>query len=134
MKDQRIRDPIHNLIAFSAKSADDQVLWELLQTLPIQRLRRIKQLGFSEFVYPGATHSRFSHVLGAMQMARRMLDVFERNSVYHIQSIGYFCNNNYVGRYFELRSSWKAVAERFNTFMCFLACCPSEIASFFYFC
>jgi len=82
MKDQRIRDPIHNLIAFSAKSADDQALWELLQTSPIQRLRRIKQLGFSEFVYPGATHSRFSHVLGAMHMARRMLDVFERNSVF----------------------------------------------------
>ncbi|MGO9847664.1 MAG: HD domain-containing protein [Methylocella sp.] len=45
-------------------------------------VRRIKQLGFSEFVYPGATHSRFSHVLGAMHMARRMLDVFERNSVF----------------------------------------------------
>jgi HD superfamily phosphohydrolase len=82
MKDQRIRDPIHNLIAFSTKSPDDQVLWELLQSAPVQRLRRIKQLGFSEFVYPGATHSRFSHVLGAMQMARRMLDVFERNEMF----------------------------------------------------
>jgi HD superfamily phosphohydrolase len=82
MKDQRIRDPIHNLIAFSTKVPDDEVLWELLQSAPIQRLRRIKQLGFSEFVYPGATHSRFSHVLGAMQMARRMLDVFERNNIF----------------------------------------------------
>lgn len=77
-RDQRIRDPIHNLIGFSAQRDEDRVLWQLIQTSPIQRLRRIKQLGFSEFVYPGATHSRFSHVLGAMQMARRMLDIFER--------------------------------------------------------
>jgi hypothetical protein len=82
MKDQRIRDPIHNLIAFSSKHPDDPLLWDLVQSAPVQRLRRIKQLGFSEFVYPGATHSRFSHVLGAMQMARRMLDVFERNNVF----------------------------------------------------
>jgi HD superfamily phosphohydrolase len=82
MKDQRIRDPIHNLIAFSSKRPDDPLLWDLVQSAPIQRLRRIKQLGFSEFVYPGATHSRFSHVLGAMQMARRMLDVFERNDIF----------------------------------------------------
>jgi len=82
MKDQRIRDPIHNLVAFSTKVPDDNLLWELLQSAPVQRLRRIKQLGFSEFVYPGATHSRFSHVLGAMHMARRMLDVFERNNIF----------------------------------------------------
>jgi uncharacterized protein len=77
-RDQRIRDPIHNLIGFSSKRREDRILWQLIQTPPVQRLRRIKQLGFSEFVYPGATHSRFSHVLGAMHMARRMLDVFEK--------------------------------------------------------
>jgi len=53
----------------------------LIQTEPVQRLRRVKQLGFSEFVYPGATHTRFSHVLGAMQMSRRMLAAFERTDV-----------------------------------------------------
>jgi len=77
--DQRIRDPIHNLIKFSAGSEDDQVLWELVQSRPIQRLRRIKQLGFSDFVYPGASHSRFSHSLGALEMARRMLSVLTKN-------------------------------------------------------
>jgi HD superfamily phosphohydrolase len=81
-RDQRIRDPVHNLISFSSQTPEDELLWELIQTPPVQRLRRIKQLGFSEFVYPGATHSRFSHVLGAMQMARRMLDVFERVKVF----------------------------------------------------
>ena len=81
MEDQRIRDPIHNLIKFSSNSDDDKILWELIQTPPLQRLRRIKQLGFSEFVYPGATHSRFSHSLGAMQMARRMLGALTKNEV-----------------------------------------------------
>jgi HD superfamily phosphohydrolase len=79
MKDQRIRDPIHDLIKFSGKSPIDSVLWDLVQRPEFQRLRRIRQLGFSEFVYPGATHTRFSHAVGAMQMARRMLDVLRKN-------------------------------------------------------
>lgn len=81
MDDQRIRDPVHNLIKFSSSNKDDEVLWGLLQSRPLQRLRRIKQLGFSDFVYPGASHTRLSHALGVMQMARRMLDVLTRNQV-----------------------------------------------------
>lgn len=77
---RRVRDPIHNLISFSSED-DDQLLAKLVDTQPLQRLRRIRQLGFSEFVYPGATHTRFSHALGAMQMARRMLSAFEKNGV-----------------------------------------------------
>ncbi len=79
MRDQRIRDPIHNLIKFSSNIQDDEILWHLLQTSPLQRLRRIKQLGFSDFVYPGASHTRFSHSVGTMQMARRMLEILRRN-------------------------------------------------------
>ncbi len=79
VRDQRIRDPIHNLIKFSANKAEDQVLWSLIQKPAFQRLRRIKQLGLSEIVYPGAAHTRLSHSLGTMQMARRMLEVLERN-------------------------------------------------------
>src|SRR5258708_578239 len=81
-EEERIRCPVHDLISFKRSRDEDALLWDLLQTRPVQRLRRIRQLGFSEFVYPGATHSRLSHVLGAMQMARRMLDVFERNEVF----------------------------------------------------
>jgi HD superfamily phosphohydrolase len=81
-EEERIRCPVHNLISFNRSRKEDVLLWELLQTSAVQRLRRIKQLGFSEFVYPGATHSRLSHVLGAMQMARRMLDVFQKNDVF----------------------------------------------------
>lgn len=79
MKDQRVRDPIHNLVKFSSKSPIDCVLWEVIQRPEFQRLRRVRQLGLSELVYPGATHSRFSHAVGAMQMARRMVDVLRRN-------------------------------------------------------
>jgi hypothetical protein len=78
-EEERIRCPVHDLIGFKKSEPDDALLWELIQTKPVQRLRRIKQLGFSEFVYPGATHTRFSHIVGAMQMARRMLSVLSKN-------------------------------------------------------
>ncbi len=81
-EEERIRCPVHDLISFKRQRTEDVLLWDLLQTPAVQRLRRIKQLGFSEFVYPGATHTRLSHVLGAMQMARRMLDVLQRNNAF----------------------------------------------------
>ena len=81
MRDQRIRDPIHDLIKFSANRKFDEVLWKLVQTSEFQRLRRIAQLGFAEIVYPGATHTRFSHSLGAMEMARKMLTILKHNQV-----------------------------------------------------
>lgn len=77
MPRRRIRDPIHDLIVFP-DDGEGNTLWALLETEPVQRLRRIKQLGFSEFVYPGASQKRLSHSLGAMQMARRMLQSFEK--------------------------------------------------------
>jgi uncharacterized protein len=76
-KPQRIRDPIHDLIEFDG-SAFEQVCWEALQTRPFQRLRRIKQLGFSDLVYPGATHSRFAHSVGVFHTARQLVGVLER--------------------------------------------------------
>src|SRR5215469_7973860 len=47
VKTQRVRDPIHDLIVF--ESDLDQIAWRLLETPEFQRLRRIKQLGVSEF-------------------------------------------------------------------------------------
>lgn len=70
-KSQRIRDPVHDLIEFSA-SDFDQLAWNSLNALEFQRLRRIKQLGFSELVFPGATHSRFAHSVGVFYTARRL--------------------------------------------------------------
>jgi uncharacterized protein len=78
-KQQRIRDPLHDLVEFDVgRSQLEEVLWRVIQTRPFQRLRRIKQLGFSDFVYPGATHSRLLHSVGVFHTARRLLRVIEK--------------------------------------------------------
>jgi uncharacterized protein len=70
-KPQRIRDPVHDLIEFDA-SRFEQTAWRALDSPEFQRLRRIKQLGFSELVFPGATHSRFAHSVGVFHTARML--------------------------------------------------------------
>lgn len=76
-KAERIRDPVHNLITFGADTFD-QMLWRIIETPPFQRLRRIRQLGFSEFVFSGATHTRFAHSIGVLHTARQLMRVIER--------------------------------------------------------
>lgn len=73
LKRQRIRDPLHDLIQFNTGKELEHTLWDAAQTLPFQRLRRIKQLGFSDFVYPGATHSRYAHSLGVYHTAQQLI-------------------------------------------------------------
>ena len=68
-----IRDPVHNLIPFQDTKCD-RLLLDLINTREFQRLRRIKQLGMSEFVFPGANHSRFAHSIGVMHLARQFLN------------------------------------------------------------
>ncbi|PPD43255.1 MAG: hypothetical protein CTY15_10255 [Methylocystis sp.] len=77
LKPQRIRDPVHNLIEFDTTQFES-TLWRVIQTRPFQRLRRVRQLGFSEFVFPGATHTRFAHSVGVFHMARLLMKVIER--------------------------------------------------------
>ena len=62
-----IRDPLWNNIRL------DPVALALVDTPAMQRLRYVRQLGYAFLVYPGATHSRFEHALGAHHMARRTL-------------------------------------------------------------
>lgn len=75
MAHQRVRDPVHNLIVFDTGQQLERLLWNVLCSRPFQRLRRIKQLGFSELVYPGATHTRFAHSIGVFQTARELMDI-----------------------------------------------------------
>ncbi len=78
-KQQRIRDPLHDLVEFNVERVHlEGVLWRVIQTRPFQRLRRIKQLGFSDLVYPGAAHSRLVHSVGVFHTARRLLRVIEK--------------------------------------------------------
>ena len=63
-----IRDPIHGTILLAPPEL------RLVETREFQRLRGIKQLGFTDHAFPGATHTRFAHSLGAMEMATRMFD------------------------------------------------------------
>lgn len=86
-KPQRVRDPVHNLIEFD-KGEFEQTCWKVLQTRPMQRLRRVKQLGFSEYTYPGASHTRLSHSIGVFHTARRLAEVvrFRLGDVVYNQS------------------------------------------------
>jgi HD superfamily phosphohydrolase len=78
MKTQRIRDPIHGLIVFDDDGLVDESVWTLLNTPDVQRLRRIKQLGVSEFVFPSASHTRFAHSVGVFHNARRLVGLIRR--------------------------------------------------------
>ena len=69
--DKIIRDPLWNNIRV------DPVALRLVDTKAFQRLRYVRQLGLAYLVYPGATHTRFEHALGAYQLARRTLAMFE---------------------------------------------------------
>ena len=63
MKWGEIKDPIHGYIELSEAERG------VLDTWPLQRLRRIRQLAMAHLTYPGAEHSRFQHSLGAMHLS-----------------------------------------------------------------
>ncbi len=54
---------------------------ELIDHPMVQRLRRIKQLGLTDYVYPGALHTRFHHAVGAMHLMGRALDVLRSKGI-----------------------------------------------------
>ena len=63
-----IRDPIHGSIQLN----DGEVA--IIESVEFQRLREIKQLGFSEFSFPGATHNRFLHSIGVSHVTGEIFD------------------------------------------------------------
>src|SRR3954462_12366792 len=73
MSKKIVRDPVHDIIAFRTDRPLERLLFNLLNAGEFQRLRRIRQLGMASLAYPGADHSRYSHSLGVMETARKIL-------------------------------------------------------------
>ena len=72
-----INDPVYD----GFLSIDDSVILQVIEHPYFQRQRRIKQLGLTYLVYPGAMHTRFSHMLGALNLMGRALEVLKLKGV-----------------------------------------------------
>src|SRR5512132_343601 len=82
MRFETLRDPLWDNIRV------DELTLELVDTEVFQRLRYVRQLGLAYLVYPGATHSRFEHALGAYHLARSTLMLLrETDSQYDISEV-----------------------------------------------
>ena len=71
-----INDPIYGFIKIN-----NPLILELIDHPYFQRLKRIKQLGLAEFVYPGAHHTRFHHALGAMHLMQKAVQVLRSKGI-----------------------------------------------------
>jgi HD superfamily phosphohydrolase len=69
---ERVRCPVHGFIRYSKNER------KIIDHFIFQRLRNIRQLAMEYLVYPGATHTRFEHSLGVMDMAARIFDALVR--------------------------------------------------------
>jgi len=63
-----IKDPVHGYVYITEEEK------QIIDSFPVQRLRRLRQLAGSEYVYPGANHTRFEHSVGVMYLAERVTE------------------------------------------------------------
>ena len=75
-KKKIINDPVYGFITISF-----DLLFDLIEHPIFQRLRRIKQLGLTHYVYPGALHTRFHHALGAMHLMQQAVKVLRQKGI-----------------------------------------------------
>ena len=71
-----INDPIYGFVTLP-----DDLVYDLINHPIFQRLRRIKQLGLTNLVYPGALHTRFHHAIGAMYLMTEALQVLKSKDI-----------------------------------------------------
>jgi HD superfamily phosphohydrolase len=72
-KKKIFNDPVYGFI-----SIPQEIIFDVIEHQYLQRLRRIKQLGLTHLVYPGALHTRFHHVLGAMHLMTKAIATIRR--------------------------------------------------------
>ena len=75
-KKKIINDPVLGFI-----NIQSEIVFDLIEQPVFQRLRRIKQLGLSYLVFPGANHSRFEHALGASHLMRQAISVLRLKGI-----------------------------------------------------
>ncbi len=75
-KNKIINDPVYGFVAIPS-----HLIFDLISHPYFQRLRFIRQLGVSDFVYPGAVHTRFHHALGAMYLMGRALESLRKKNI-----------------------------------------------------
>lgn len=84
VKAYEIRDPVHGFIEIDSWERD------IIDHPAFQRLRRIKQLAWTDMVYPGAMHTRFEHSLGVMHIATKMYDhIINKKRQYLTSQLGF---------------------------------------------
>lgn len=75
-KKKIINDPVYGFITIPSP-----LLFDIISHPWFQRLRHIKQLGLTDYVYPAAQHTRFQHALGAMYLMTRVLDLLRKKGI-----------------------------------------------------
>ena len=69
-------DPIHGFIKIPF-----DIIYDIIEHPYFQRLRRIKQLGLTDYVYPGALHTRFHHALGAFHLMQKAVFTLRQKNI-----------------------------------------------------
>lgn len=75
-KNKIVNDPVYGFV-----SIPNNLIYDLIEHPFFQRLRRIQQLGMSNIVYPGATHTRFHHVMGATHLMTLAIQTLRKKGV-----------------------------------------------------
>ncbi len=72
-------DPVHGMIRLKRHDENHQLILDVMNSRAFQRLRRIRQMGMAEFVFPGATHNRFVHSIGAAWLMVKTLECLQEH-------------------------------------------------------
>ena len=78
----QIHDPIHGTVTIT------HIMKMIIDTPEFQRLRDLKQLGASYFVFPSATHTRFEHSIGVSHLAGKLMETLQKKQPFGGLALG----------------------------------------------